>query len=227
MIVKTVVVGMLQTNCYVLGCERTHQAVVVDPGDDSPVILSVVWRHDLKLNRIVATHAHFDHVLAATSLQEAAGSPETVGRPSGPAGVPFYLHPADQALLSSMRRTAMAWLGHDPGEPPEAVCELRAGEIIRVGDIALETRATPGHSPGSITLVDHGGRRAFTGDALFAGSIGRSDLPGGDIETLLASIRAQILTLPDDYAVLPGHGPASTVGEERRGNPFLTERHLR
>ena len=115
----------------------------------------------------------------------------------------------------------MAWLGYDPGPPPDITGDLTPGETIRAGDIALEVRHTPGHSPGSVTFVDHVGRRAFTGDALFAGSIGRTDLPGGDMRTLLASIRSQILTLPDDFAVLPGHGEASTVGDERRGNPFL------
>ena len=115
----------------------------------------------------------------------------------------------------------MAWLGYDPGPPPDITGDLTPGETIRAGDIALEVRHTPGHSPGSVTLVDHAGHCAFTGDALFAGSIGRTDLPGGDMRTLLASIRSQILTLPDDFAVLPGHGEASTVGDERRGNPFL------
>ena len=115
----------------------------------------------------------------------------------------------------------MAWLGYDPGPPPDITGDMAPGETIRAGDIALEVRHTPGHSPGSVTLVDHACRRAFTGDALFAGSIGRTDLPGGDMRTLLGSIRAQILSLPDDYAVLSGHGEASTVGDERRGNPFL------
>ncbi len=115
----------------------------------------------------------------------------------------------------------MAWLGYDPGPPPDITGDLTPGETIQAGAIALEVRHTPGHSPGSVTLVDHLGHRAFTGDALFAGSIGRTDLPGGDMRTLLASIRSQILTLPADFAVLPGHGEASTVGDERRGNPFL------
>lgn len=210
MIVENVVVGPLQVNCYVLGCERTRQALVIDPGDNMPAIQAALRRHGLTLTRILATHAHFDHVLAAQGLHDATSAP-------------FYLHPADRAVLATMRRTTMAWMGRDPGEPPTPDGDLAAGDVIRAGDIALEVRETPGHSPGSVTLVDHAGRRAFTGDALFAGSIGRTDLPGGDMDTLLAAIRAQILTLPDDYAVLSGHGPASTVGEERRSNPFLFE----
>ncbi len=210
MILEIIPVGALQVNCYVLGCERTRQAVVIDPGDDAAGIGARLERRGLRLARILATHGHFDHLLACRPLQERTGAP-------------LYLHPADRPLLAGMRRTCVAWLGFDPGEPPPVDGLLTAGETVRVGDIALEVRHTPGHSPGSVTLVDHASRRAVTGDALFAGSIGRTDLPGGDMQTLLAAIRSQILALPDDYAVLPGHGPASTVGEERRGNPFLAE----
>jgi glyoxylase-like metal-dependent hydrolase (beta-lactamase superfamily II) len=210
MILETLVVGALQVNCYVLGCERTRQATVIDPGDNPRAILAALRKHDLSLERIIATHTHFDHLLAARRLQDATKAA-------------FYLHPADRPLLAAMQRTTMAWIGYDPGEPPEVTGGLAAGEVITVGDIALEVRTTPGHSPGGVTLVDHADRRAFTGDALFAGGIGRCDLPGGDLETLLASIRSQILTLPDDYEIYPGHGPASTVGEEKWGNPFLAE----
>jgi glyoxylase-like metal-dependent hydrolase (beta-lactamase superfamily II) len=208
MILETIVVGALQVNCYVLGCERTRQAAVIDPGDNARGIMALLQRRGLALARILVTHAHFDHLLAARPLQEATQAP-------------LYLHPADRPLLTIARQTAMAWLGHDPGALPEVTGDLAAGEVIRIGEIVLEVRTTPGHSPGGVTFVEHAGRRAFTGDALFVGSIGRTDLPGGDIETLLAGIRGQILSLPDDYVVLSGHGPASTVGEERRKNPFL------
>ncbi|OQA44223.1 MAG: putative metallo-hydrolase [Chloroflexi bacterium ADurb.Bin325] len=208
MILETLAVGMLEVNCYVLGCERTRRAVVIDPGDEAPAILKLLQQHGLTLDRILATHAHFDHLLGCRPLQEATAAP-------------FYLHPADRPLVALMQRTCMAWLGYDPGEPPAIAGDLAAGEIVRVGDIALEVRHTPGHSPGGVTLVEHATRRAFTGDALFAGSVGRVDLPGGDGPTLLASIEAQILSLPDDYVVLSGHGPATTVGQERRTNPYL------
>jgi hydroxyacylglutathione hydrolase len=210
MILETLPVGPLQVNCYVLGCERSRLGLVIDPGDNATTILAALKRHRLHLARIVATHAHFDHLLACRALQEAAAAP-------------FYLHPADRPLLTAMRRTALAWLGFDPGEPPPIAGDLTPGEIVQVGDVALEVRHTPGHSPGSVTFVDHAGHRAFSGDALFAGSIGRTDLHGGNMATLLASIRSQILSLPDDYAVLSGHGPASTVGVERRSNPFLAD----
>lgn len=210
MILETIPVGVLQVNCYVLGCERTRRAIVVDPGDDAPDIAALLERHGLRLERLLATHGHFDHLLACRELQANTGAP-------------FYLHPADRPLVVAMRRTCMAWLGFDPGEPPDIDGDVVAGETIAVGDLVLEVRYTPGHSPGSVTFVDHAGGRAVTGDALFAGSVGRADLPGGDMKALLAAIRSQILTLPDNYAVLPGHGPSSTVGVERRSNPFLAE----
>ena len=209
MILEIIPVGALQVNCYVLGCTRSRQAIVIDPGDEPGAITAALDQHELRLVRVVATHAHFDHLLACRELCERTGAP-------------FYLHPADRPVLATMRRTCMAWLGFDPGEPPAVAGELSDGETIEVGDVVLTVRHTPGHSPGSVTFVSEAHRRAFTGDALFAGSIGRTDLPGGDMDTLLASIRSQILSLPDDYAVLSGHGPASTVGEERRSNPFLT-----
>ena len=208
MIVEVIPVGALQVNCYILGCERTRQAIVVDAGDDAPDILAALARHNLRLERIVATHAHFDHLLGCRELQMGTGAP-------------FYLHPADRPLVATMRRTCVAWLGYDPGEVPTISGDLTPGERIQVGEIVLEIRHTPGHSPGSVTLVNHTNRYVITGDALFAGSIGRTDLPGGNMATLLTSIRSQILSLPDDYAVLPGHGPTSTVGAERRENPFL------
>ncbi len=208
MILETLTVGMLEVNCYVLGCERTRRAVVIDPGDEAPAILRALQQHDLTLDRILATHAHFDHLLGCRPLQEATGAP-------------LYVHSADRPLVAMMQRSCMAWLGYDPGEPPAITGDLTAGEVMRVGDIALEVRYTPGHSPGGVTLVEHATRRAFTGDALFAGSVGRVDLPGGDGQTLIASIDVQILSLPDDYVVLPGHGPATTVGQERRTNPYL------
>lgn len=210
MILETIIVGALQVNCYLLGCERMRQAVVIDPGDNAPAIQAALRKHGLTLTAILATHVHFDHVLAARLLQEATGAS-------------FHLHPAERPLLAAMRGMTQAWLGYDPGTPPEVSGELAPGQPVVFGDEMLEVRATPGHSPGGVTFIHHASRRAFTGDALFAGGIGRTDLPGGDLRTLLAGIREQILTLPDDYAVFPGHGPASTVGEERQSNPYLSE----
>ena len=208
MIVDHLVVGPLQVNCYILGCEETGEAIVVDPGDQPEAILAVLARSHLRLVKIVNTHAHFDHLLGVRALQEATGAP-------------FLLHSEDRPVLEAARTHALAWLGVDPGPPPRVDEWLRLEEPLCFGRETLEIRWTPGHSPGSVSLVDHAGRRVFSGDALFAGSIGRTDLPGGDLDTLLRSIREQLLSLPDDYAVLPGHGPTTTIGQERRHNPFL------
>jgi hydroxyacylglutathione hydrolase len=210
MILETIVVGALQVNCYVLGCEQTCQAVVIDPGDELPAIQAALRKHDLALARIIVTHAHFDHMLAARPLQDATGAP-------------FCLHPAERPVLEMMRRMTLAWMAFDPGEPPRIDGELTPGQPVSFGAETLEVRLTPGHSPGGVTFVHHASRCVFTGDALFAGSIGRTDLPGGDLDLLLSSIRTEILTLPDDATVLPGHGPASTIGAEKRGNPFLAD----
>ncbi len=208
MIFDRLIVGPLQVNCYILGCPVSGEAIVIDPGDDVPGILSALRRHHLRLVKIVNTHAHFDHVLGVRDLQQATGAP-------------FLLHPNERPILEAVPRQTLAWLGFDPGPPPVMDQPLQAGEWVRFGQEALEVRLTPGHSPGGISLVDHAGRRVFTGDALFAGSIGRTDLEGADTETLLHSIREQLLSLPEDYEVLPGHGPATTIGEERHNNPFL------
>ena len=197
-------------NCYVLGCETTRQGIVIDPGDKPAAILAALRRQDLGPTALLGTHGHFDHILACRPLQEATGAP-------------FSLHPGDRPIVATMQRTCMAWLGYDPGEPPAVDRDLVPGEVLEFGDIRLEVRHTPGHSPGGVTFVDHANRRAFVGDALFAGSIGRTDFPGSDHNTLVESIRREILSLPDDYAVLSGHGPATTVGVERRSNPFLNE----
>ncbi|HIC90117.1 MAG TPA: MBL fold metallo-hydrolase [Anaerolineae bacterium] len=208
MVVKTLVVGPLQTNCYVLGCERTKQGIVIDPGDDASKILEALEQHGLTLVQIVNTHAHFDHVLGVEELKLATTAP-------------FFLHRLEEPVLDGMPAHVQTWLGFDPGPPPQPDGHLEHGDLVQFGQQQLEVRWTPGHSPGSITLVDHTGRRAFVGDTLFAGGIGRTDLPGGDFNQLLESIRRQIFTLPDDYEVMPGHGPTTTVGREKRTNPFF------
>lgn len=213
MIVKGLTVGLLQENCYIFGCKRTRSAVIIDPGDNARAILRVVDQQALTVEKIINTHAHFDHVMAVNAVRAATGAP-------------FYLHRADLPVLHEMPERVRLWLDMEaePVDDPDDF--LEHGQIITVGDEALEVRFTPGHAPGHVVFVHHAGRQVFAGDTLFQGSIGRFDLPGADGPTLLRSIREQLLSLPDDYVVYPGHGPATTIGEERLYNPYVGERAL-
>jgi glyoxylase-like metal-dependent hydrolase (beta-lactamase superfamily II) len=203
------VVGALECNCYVVGDPAARKAIVIDPGDDADELAEIVSGKGLEVTAIVATHAHFDHVLAARRLRELAGAP-------------FVLHRDDLTLLDWLGLSARMWLGVEVGEPPEVDAYADDGGVLRAGAVELEVVHTPGHSPGSVSLLSPDA--VFSGDTLFAGSIGRSDLPGGDGDTLLASIRARLLPLDDDLVVLPGHGPATTIERERRSNPFVGDR---
>jgi glyoxylase-like metal-dependent hydrolase (beta-lactamase superfamily II) len=208
MIVKGVTVGLFQENCYILGCEKTRRGVVIDPGDNARAILRIVEQQQLQVEKIVNTHAHLDHVMAVDAVKLATGAT-------------FHLHRADLPVLRDVPLRARLWLDSeiDPIGEPDAY--LEHGQIVRFGQEELEVRYTPGHAPGHVVFVHHQGRQVFAGDTLFQGSIGRFDLPGADEATLLRSIRAQLLTLPDDYIVYPGHGPATTVGAEKASNPFV------
>lgn len=201
-------VGLLQENCYILGCPVTGKGVIVDPGDNAPAILKAVQEMGVTVEKIINTHAHFDHVLAVNAVKAATGAP-------------FHLHRDDLPILEDAHTRAMMWLGlrAEPVDPPDAF--LEHGQIIEFGEEALEVRFTPGHSPGHVVFVDHKGRQVFAGDTLFRDSIGRYDLPLADGPTLLRSIKEQLLTLPDDYVVYPGHGPETTIGYERENNPFV------
>ena len=210
MIVKGLTVGLLQENCYIFGCSRTRKAVIIDPGDNARAILRLVDQQALRVEKIINTHAHFDHVLAVNAVRAATGAP-------------FYLHRADLPVLHEMPERVRLWLDMeaDPIDDPDAF--LEHGQLIQVGDEELEVRFTPGHAPGHVVFVHHAGRQVFAGDTLFQRSIGRFDLPGADEATLLRSIREQLLSLPDDYTVYPGHGSATTIGEERVHNPYVGE----
>lgn len=205
-------VGDLQANCYLVGCPRTREAAVVDPGGDAPRILDTLERAGLAPRWILATHGHPDHVAAARELQD-----RTNAR--------FAIHPDDIPLIERMEE-ASAWLGVPFAGVPGVGGALTDGAEISVGDLRLRVLHTPGHSPGSVCLLVEApagaGGRLLTGDTLFAGSIGRTDLPGGDGRRLLRSIHERLLALPDETPVLPGHGPETTIGEERRTNFFLS-----
>lgn len=204
------VVGNLACNCYVVGDPDTMQAIVIDPGDDARRILDAVSRRGLKLIAAVATHAHFDHVLAAEALRVLTGAP-------------FYLHLEDMELLKWLPDSLALFLGvHDGPPAPQVDRRLADGDEIGLGARGLRVIHTPGHSPGSICLVSEGPQDAmvFSGDTLFASSVGRTDLPGGDQRRLITSVRQRLFPL-GDLPVYPGHGPATTLGKEKVGNPFV------
>jgi hydroxyacylglutathione hydrolase len=201
-----VVVGPLACNCYVVGDPLTKDAIVIDPGGDAEDLQRTLDQDGLNVTAIIATHAHFDHVLAAEALRAATGAP-------------FYLHSADGDLLSWMEESGRLFLGAEIGPPPEIDGWAQEGDRLVAGAAELEVLHTPGHSPGSISLIST--TALFSGDSLFKGSIGRTDLPGGDTDTLLSVIRNKLFALDEGLPVYPGHGPPTTLEEERRFNPFV------
>jgi glyoxylase-like metal-dependent hydrolase (beta-lactamase superfamily II) len=204
--IEKLTTGPLQENCYIVMDEATHEAVVVDPGDDAPLIVAAITRMGAKPIAILNTHCHFDHVGAVNAIRKEYS-------------IPFYIHPEDREMLEHAALSAQGF-GMSL-EQPETDRFIREGETFKVGQSALAVRFTPGHCPGHITLVGDG--NAFVGDVLFAGSVGRTDFPGTSWPVLAESIKTQLLTLPDDTVVLPGHGPSTTIGRERRTNPFLQD----
>ncbi len=207
MIVEQIVVGPLQTNCYIVVDEGTGEAIVIDPGGDADRILAAVERLNAAVRMVVNTHGHFDHIMANREVLEATGAP-------------LAIHPADANMLSNPLRSFSFFLGNFRPSPPATV-SLEEGAHLRVGSAVLQVLHTPGHSPGSISLwcADEG--VLFSGDALFNLGIGRADFPGGSYKVLLQSIRQKLFTLPDETVVYSGHGPKTTIGYERRHNPFL------
>jgi len=204
-------VGPLDNNTYLMVDESTREAAIVDPSFDSAGVWDRVEQDGLTLVRVLNTHAHIDHVVENALFVERSGAP-------------LALHPADLPLLHAMSEQA-AWMGVPPPRPAEPTHALCHGESIRIGGEAVTVAHTPGHSPGSVSFVGDG--FVLSGDALFAGSIGRTDLPGGDLTQLLRSIHGRLLTLPDATIVYPGHGHETTIGRERRSNLFLQGTHER
>lgn len=201
--------GVFDENCYLVYDPAHSDTVLIDPGEDAARFLREAAARRRPINAIWLTHAHLDHVQGVAEVHAATGAP-------------IHLHPADLPLYRALDQQAR-WLGLELRLPaaPEPIHRLAHGEQLRIGGTAVEVRHAPGHSPGHV--VFRAGRQLFGGDVLFAGSIGRSDLPGGDSEALLASIERELLSLPDDTMVYPGHGPATTVGQERLTNPFLIQ----
>jgi hydroxyacylglutathione hydrolase len=199
-------VGPLGCNCYIVGDDVAKKAVVIDPGGDADEIAASIAQHGLTITALIATHAHFDHVLAAERLRQITGAP-------------FYLHDDDKPVLTWLQESGRLFLGVDLPPPPEVDSAAREGELLVAGSVELQIIHTPGHSPGSVALS--GGGALFAGDTLFAGSIGRTDLPGGDTQALLDAVRGKLFTFDDATPVYPGHGPVTTIGREKATNPFV------
>jgi glyoxylase-like metal-dependent hydrolase (beta-lactamase superfamily II) len=204
--VVTIPNGQFVENCYLVLDDTTGDCALIDPGEAAGLIFHKLQASGARATAIWLTHAHLDHVLGVPLLKEETGAP-------------VWLHPADRPLYDRVPEQAQ-WYGlaAEPLPPPDRA--YGAGDTVRVGSIEFAVRHTPGHSPGSVCLIGSG--VVFGGDVLFAGSIGRSDLPGGDHDTLIQSIERELLVLPDETIVYSGHGPQTTVGHERRSNPFLT-----
>jgi hydroxyacylglutathione hydrolase len=207
MIHEILVVGPLQCNCSILGDETSHEAIVVDPGDDVSRIVALLQKHQLTVKQIVITHAHIDHTAGAHRLKQLTGAP--------------ILYNQNDIPLVKMMDVQAGWLGISTPKVPPPDDTLDDGKIITVTGLTGSILHTPGHTEGSVCLYLPQQTLLLAGDTLFAGSVGRTDLPGGNTRKLLTSIHTRLLTLPDDVTVVPGHGSVTTIGAERESNPFL------
>jgi hydroxyacylglutathione hydrolase len=201
----TIPVGMTATNCYILACARTRAALLIDPGDEAEIILETIRERALTVSLIVLTHAHYDHTGAAEQVRAATGAPLA----------------AHVEAVDALSRPVALFRGMRAPAPTTVDRMLQTGETLLIGDLRILVLATPGHAPGSISLYLAEEKVVFVGDALFREGIGRTDFSGSSAATLAASIRMQLYTLPDETIVYPGHGPETTIGWEKRHNPFI------
>src|SRR5881394_1232544 len=216
MIIETITVTAFQQHTRIVGCEKTKQAICIDPGDDSDSIVAAIDRHGFELQAIACTHAHLDHIGGVAGLKKR--KPEAR----------IIIHPADELIYDQLPEQP-AWIGiprsqwtefgFDYDAPPKADEYWRDGQVYEVGDLRFTVIHCPGHTPGHVVLFEPNEMKAFVGDCLFAGSIGRTDLPGGSTKQLMDSIMTKIVSLGDDVEVYSGHGPVTTIGRERRTNP--------
>lgn len=208
--IETIVVGSFQVNCYLVWCAETLEGLVIDPGAEGHRIIDAIEESGMNPVAIVNTHGHGDHIAANGALKEQFG-------------IPLRINGADAAALGNPWENASALFGFEVLSPP-ADDYINSGDIVRFGKEEMEVLSTPGHTPGGISLYSAAHKAVFVGDALFQSSIGRTDLPGGDTKLLLESIKANLLSLPDDTRVYPGHGPPTTIGAEKRANPYVSPR---
>lgn len=205
MILNKITAGPLAVNCYIIVCEATGAGAVIDPGDEAPVILNHIKQQRIDVKLILLTHGHVDHLAHLSRIKKELGAE-------------FLMHQDDVFLLKGLFAQALMFGLPNPGNPkPDRF--VSDGDEIALGRLKIKVLHTPGHSPGSVTyFVDN---KLFVGDLIFAGSIGRTDLPGGDYQKLIRSVESKIFTLPDDTIIYPGHGPETTVGQEKSTNPFF------
>ncbi len=218
--VDTFVLTPFQQNTRVVSCDQTKRAICIDPGEPSPEVVKYIRDNDLDLQAIVITHGHLDHCGGTGALKAAFPDADVLLHEEE-----MYLYEKlpQQALMLGMGPEQLRAMGMEYEPPPEPSRFVRHGEIFEIGDLKFEIRHCPGHTLGHIVLVNNEEKVVFTGDCLFNGSIGRSDLPGGNHELLIASINEQVMSLDDDFRVCCGHGPDTTVGRERLNNPFLRD----
>ena len=206
MILRTLVVGPLASNCYIVGSEASREGMIIDPGDDAAEIMANVKELKVDIKLFVLTHGHLDHVGALKELKEAIGAE-------------IAMHAADAEFLQGQAQALGAMFGLHYPVPPKPDRLLKEGDSLDIGDLHFSVMHTPGHSPGCICIYGQG--VVFTGDTLFNQGIGRYDLPGGDYNQLMESIHTKVMKLPADTTVYPGHGPETTIGQESQVNPFL------
>ena len=207
MILEMLTVGPFQENCYILGDEESGVGAIIDPGDEAARVAMAVEETGLEIGSIIVTHAHIDHVGAVAALVDEYSCP-------------VLMHAEAEPMLKELPTQAMM-MGLRFGKVPAVDRYIEDGEILEVGDLRLRSMYTPGHAPGHLALYIEDRGLVLSGDALFAGSVGRVDLPGGSMEVLMQSIEERLLTLPDETIVCSGHGPRTTIGNERTSNPFL------
>ena len=206
--VRGVVVGLFQENCWVVGSRARAEACVIDPGAEPEEILALARDMGVKITRVLASHAHLDHIMAARAIVEATGAP-------------FLLHADDLPIAANMPRAAQLWLGHEVEPAPRPDVFPADGDDIEVAGVTLKVLHTPGHTPGSVSLYAEDAKLLFSGDTLFRESIGRVDLPGGDFAQIVHSITQRLYALPEDTRVLPGHLQETTIAHEKARNPFV------